>query len=156
MKRLAAGFACLVLLGACASTAPAARPPPVGASVFEIEQGRFQVTYRGPSRASGDEVRDRALLHAAELTLSRGYDWFRIVDRSMGVAPPTTPRFTFGFGSGSYGRRSGFGLGASTSTGGEPSYIASLQILPGRGPRPPGADVYDARSVADNLRARLP
>jgi hypothetical protein len=101
-------------------------------------------------------VRDRALLRAAEATLQRGFDWFEITDRSTDVAPPTGPRFTIGVGSSSFGRRSAVGVGGATSFGGEGTLVSSLEIVPGRGARPPGPDANDARSVADTLRARLP
>jgi len=155
MKRLAASLACLVLLGACATGAGGPGPPPVGASEVEIEQGRYQVIFRGASGTPADEVQDRALMRAAELSLTRGYDWFRVVNRSMSMAPPTSPRVSFGIGTATYGRRSAFGLGASTARGGEGTFVAILEIVGGRGPRPPGADVYGARSVSDTLRARL-
>ena len=46
--------------------------------------------------------------------------------------------------------------GASTGFGGEPTVVVTLEALGGRGPRPADPDVYDARSVSDTLRARLP
>ena len=98
---------------------------------------------------------DRGLLQAADLALMRGYDWFRVVDRSIDLAPPTTPRFSFGFGTSSFGRGGGVGVGGATSVGGEASFIATFEVQFGRTPRPPGADVYNARSVSDTLRRRL-
>jgi hypothetical protein len=147
--------ACLLLLAACGTTGGVA-PPPVGMSQMEIEPGRVRVTYRGPSSMSEAEVRDRALLAAAEAALTRGYDWFRIVDRWADIAPPTTPRFSFGIGTGSYGRSSGVGVGASTSTGGGATFVSSLELVGGRGARPSEPDAYDARSVSDTLRRQLP
>lgn len=155
MRRLALSAACLVLLAAC-ETGPRTAPPPVGVSQMEIEPGRLRVTYRGTSRMSEAEVRDRALLAAAESAIARGYDWFEITDRFSDVAPPTSPRFTFGLGTGSYGRGGGVGLGASTSTGGGGTFVVGLEVRGGRGDRSPGPDVYNARAVAESLRARLP
>lgn len=155
MRRLALYAASLVLLGACETTGRSA-PPPLGVSQMEIEPGRIRVTYRGTSRMSEAEVRDRALLAAAEGTLARGYDWFEITDRFTDIAPPTGPRFTFGLGGGSYGRGGGMGLGASTSTGGRGTLVVSLEVRAGRGERPSGPDAYSARSVSDTLRTRLP
>jgi hypothetical protein len=154
MKRLAISALCLGLLGACETTG-AYRPPPVGYSEQDLEPGRFRATFRGASRVSEAEVRDRALLHAAELTLQRGYDWFRVVDRFNDIAPPTRPRFSIGLGTSSYGRSSAVGVGGSTSFGGEGTYVATLEVLAGRGQSAQTPDVYDARAVASTLGPRL-
>lgn len=155
MKRIALAAACVALLSACETTG-GVRPPPVGASYQDIDAGRLRVTFRGSSRMSNPEVRDRALLRAAELTLERGYDWFTITDRYGELAPPTRPRFTVGLGTASFGRRSAVGVGGSTSFGGEGTFVETLEVSLGRGPRPPGPDAYDARGVADTIRPRLP
>jgi hypothetical protein len=152
MRAIALTAACILLLGACETTEAYA---PVGASDQQLEPGRFRVTYRGTSRMSDPEVRDRALLRAAELTLMGGYDWFTVTDRYGDIAPPTRPRITFGLGTSSFGRSSAVGLGGSTSFGGEGTFVSTLEIVAGRGARPAGPDAYDARSVADTLRPRL-
>lgn len=154
MKQAVLAAACLALLGACA-TGTAGSVPPVGASEQELEPGRFQVTYRGPSRMPEAEVRDRALLRAAELSLARGFDWFTVVERFDDIAPPTRPRFSIGVGSASFGRRSALGVGGSTAFGGEESFVAGLEIVAHRGVRPAGADVYGARAIVDTLRQRI-
>jgi hypothetical protein len=154
MKRVVLVTLAAVLLAAC-ETAGAYRAPPVGLSEQEVEPGRIRVTYRGTSRMSEAEVRDRALLRAAELTLSRGYDWFSIAGRSDDIAPPTGPRISIGIGGASFGRRSALGVGGSTSFGGEGTFVSTLEVVFGRGTRPPGPDAYDARGVADTLRPRL-
>ena len=154
MNRLALSALCLGLLAACETTG--SRPPPVGASVQDLEPGRFRATYRGTSPMSEAEVRDRGLLQAAEMTLARGYDWFRVVDRFNDVAPPTRPRFSFGLGVGSYGRSSGVDVGGSTGFGGEGTYVVTLEVMAGKG-RPPGTpDAYDARAITSTLGPRLP
>src|SRR5205085_7199489 len=110
MNRFALCAAALVVLAGCETTG-AYRPPPVGYSEQELEPGRLRVTYRGTSRMNDAEVRDRALLRAAEATLMRGGDWFTVTERFGDVAPPTGPRFTLGIGSSSFGRRSAVGVG---------------------------------------------
>ena len=156
MRRLALSAVCLTLLTACETMGGGPPLPPVGVSQMEVEPGRIRVTYRGTSRMSEPEVRDRALLAAAEASIARGFDWFRITERWSDLAPPTTPRFTFGLGTGSYGRSSAVGVGGSTSFGGEPTLITTLEVMGGRGARPSTPDAYDARSVADTLRSQLP
>jgi hypothetical protein len=155
MKRLALSLVCMALLGACETTG-AVRPPPVGPTVLDIEPGRARVIFRGVSRATEAEVSDRALLQAADLALMRGYDWFRVNQRVVDIAPPTTPRFTFGIGGASFGRHSAVGVGGSTGVGGEGTYVVSLEVQFGRAPSPPGPEIYDARAVSQTIRARLP
>lgn len=153
MRRLAASALCLMILTACETTGGG---PPVGLSQMEIEPGRVRVTYRGTSSMSEAEVRDRALMAAAEASIARGYDWFRVTERFSELGPPTSPRFSFGLGTGSYGRSSAVGVGASTGFGGEPTVVVTIEALGGRGARPADPDAYDARSVSDTLRAQLP
>jgi hypothetical protein len=141
----------LGLLSACET----AGGPPVGATDVPLEAGRERITFRGVSGASSPEVQDRALLHAANLALGQGYDWFQIVGRSVDLAPPTSPQISFGIGGASFGDHTAVGLGASRSVGGEPTYVASLEVLFGHGPKPPALDAYDARGVVASLGPRL-
>ncbi len=151
MRRLAPALICLTLLAACETTSA----PPVGASVQAVESGRYHVTYRGTSRMSEPEVRDRALVQAAQLTLNNDGDWFSVVSRSGGIAPPTGPQFSFGIGGASFGRHSAVGGDVGTTVGGEGTYVATLEIVVGHGPKPPGADAYDARDVISTVGGRL-
>ena len=141
----------LTLLCGCETTGGA---PPIGGTATAIETGRYHVTFRGVSGASVQEVEDRALLHAANLALGQGYDWFRVISRSGGYAAPTTPQFTVGIGGATFGRGSSFGIGGSRTVGGEPTYVADLDVVFGKGPKP-GLDAYDARGVIDSLGPRL-
>jgi hypothetical protein len=128
--------------------------PPIGASATAIEAGRYHVVFRGVSGASTQEVEDRALLHAANLALGQGYDWLRVTGRTGGYASPTSPRITFGVGGGSFGPGGGVSGGLSRSVGSEPTYVADLEVVFGKGPKP-GLDAYDARSVVETLGPRL-
>lgn len=141
----------LALLSACET----ASAPPIGPSDTRIEAGRYRITFRGVSGASAPEVEDRALLHAADLALRRGYDWFRVIARSGDYAAPTSPQFTFGVGGFGFGEDSAFGVGGSQTVGGQPTYVASLEVIFGKGPKPPEADAYDAHSVLSSLGPRL-
>ena len=140
----------LVLLAACETTGG----PPVGATDTPIEAGRYRITFRGVSGATGAEIEDRALLHAANLALGQGYDWFQVTRRAGGYAGPTSPQFSIGLGGTTFGRGSAFSLGGSRSFGGEPSYVADMEVVFGKGPKP-SFDVYDARSVVASLGPRL-
>ena len=159
MKKLIVPVACALALTACATPThygPAGSPRAVGYAEQPIEPGRFRVTFRGGSGAGPQQVSDYALLRAAELTLANGADWFQVASRSTDVGPPAGPSFSIGIGGGSFGRHSGVGGGVETGGGGEATYIATLEIVIGRGPKPDTPDSYDARAVAGSLRARLP
>jgi len=146
-----ASLALVATLAACETTSG----PPVGPSVQAVESGRYHLTYRGTSRMSEAEVRDRALLLAAQTTLRSGYDWFQVTGRSSTIAAPTGPQFSLGIGGASFGRHSAVGGGVGTTLGGEGTYVAGLEVLMGKGAKPAGSDAYDARDVDATLGRRL-
>jgi hypothetical protein len=160
MKRLIPALAALSL-AACATAPtvyqPAPKPNAVGYSDYRIEPGRYRITFRGGPGAGPQRVMDLALVRAADLALANGYEWFRVTDRFVEGLPDRGPRIGLGMGGGDYGRRSGVGvgLGTSFSLGGGPASSATLEVLMGKGARPPGADVYDARALRENLGARV-
>ena len=151
MRRLVFAVSALALLTACETTSG----PPLGPSVQAVETGRFHITYRGTSRMGEPEVRDRALLQAAQTALRSGYDWFQVTGRTSSIAAPTGPQFSFGIGGASFGRHSAVGGDVGTTVGGEGTYVTSLEVLLGKGAKPAGADTYDARDVDATLGRRL-
>ncbi len=158
MKQLTAPLiAATLALSACATAPtlyqPAAGPQAVGYSEYRIEPGRYRITFRGGPGAPIAQVNDYALLRAAELALADGYDWFRITERGVQAGPDRSPRMSIGVGGGDYGWRSGasVGVGTSFNLGGGPSAVASIEVLMGKGPRPPDGDVYDARGVRQSI-----
>jgi hypothetical protein len=158
-KLLLAGLGCALALSACATPTrygPAMSGRGVGYSELPLEPGRFRITFRGGSGGGPQLVQDLALLRAAELTLANGGTWFQVANRSTDVGPPSGPAFSFGIGGASFGRHSALGLGTSTAVGGDATYVADLEIVVGRGPKPDTPETYDARAVSDSLRARLP
>ncbi|HEY0962092.1 MAG TPA: hypothetical protein VGE69_07020 [Pseudomonadales bacterium] len=46
-----------------------------------LTDDRYRVTFIGEPNATADQVKDLALLRAAELTLANDYDWFRVVNQ---------------------------------------------------------------------------
>lgn len=148
-------------LTACASSptlyAPAQGPNTAGYSEYRLEPDRFRVTFRGGPGAPANQVADYALLRAAELTVSQGYDWFRVSDRYVSQAGSGSgPRLSLGTGGGSFGGHSavGVGIGTSFNLGGGPALAQTLEVVLGRGPRPAGGDIYDARDVQRTLGPR--
>ncbi|MCC7268783.1 MAG: hypothetical protein IT546_15795 [Caulobacteraceae bacterium] len=161
MKQLLTAVACSLALAACATAptvyAPATGPTASGFTEYRIEPGRYRVTYRGGAGAPPAQVADYALLRAAELALSDGYDWFRVADRWMEGSPDRGPQISVGGGSASFGRRSsiGVGLGTSFSLGGGPRLAQTIEVVMGRGALPRDADAYDAREIQREVGGRL-
>jgi hypothetical protein len=156
----AASFAALALV-ACATTptyyAPAAGQAAVGYSEYRIEPGRYRVTFRGGPGARPELVADYTLLRAADLAIADGYDWFRVAGRYGSTSGyDRGPRMSVGAGGADYGYGSSFGLGVGTSfnLGPGPAYVETVEVVMGRGPRPEGADVYDARAVRQTIGQR--
>ena len=165
MKRLFLPALAALSVAACATAPtlyqPAVGPQAVGFSEFRLEPGRYRITFRGGPGAPIEQVTDFALLRAADLALADGYDWFRISDRFVEGRPDQGPRVGIGLGGGSssYGWRGGgssvgVGLGTSFNLGGGPSLSTSVEVMMGRGPQPPGMDIYDAREVRRAIGAR--
>lgn len=159
MKLLLAALATLSL-AACA-TAPtlyqaAAGAQAVGYSEYRIEPGRYRITFRGGPGAPGQQVSDYALLRAADLALADGYAWFRVADRRMEDRPDNSPRLSVGLGSASYGRHSAVGVGVDQgfSLGGGPALETTIEVVMGKGERPHGADIYDARALRESIGPR--
>ena len=141
-------------LAACAATGPAAYGPAekgrFGYADTRIETGRYRITYDGSAGMSPDLVEQLALRRAAELTLSDGFDWFRIVNREIIGDERGGVSVGGGVGSGSFGRRSsvGVGVGGNFGTvGAQRYYTARLEILMGKDTTPEDPAIYDARDI---------
>jgi hypothetical protein len=157
MKRLLLPALAALSLAACSTPTvyqAATGPNAMGYSEYRIEPGRYRVFFRGGSGASPEQVTDFALVRAADLALSQGYDWFRVGDRNVqAVGGGYGPQIGLGVGGASFGRNTATSVGVGTgfNLGGGPELRASMEVLMGRGPLPPGLDVYDARAVRGSL-----
>lgn len=142
-------------LAACATAAPygaATKPGGAGYSEMRIENDRYRVSYRGAANA--EEANNRALYRAAELAVQQGYDWFIVDQRLVEPGQRNGPSFSVGVGGGSYGHRSGVGVGTSVGIpiGGGAKADASLEARFGKGTKPADANAYDARQILQSLR----
>lgn len=152
-------------LAACASLAPyGPQPGPGGQGYAEqrIESDRYRVTYNGVG-APGP-VADLALLHAADLTLEQGYDWFEVTQRYIDGRPDSAggvrPSVSVGYGSSS-GRYGGYrysgsstGIGVGLNFSGPSPTSTVLEVRLGRGAVPDRGEAYDAREVRGALSGR--
>ncbi|MBB5519872.1 CC0125/CC1285 family lipoprotein [Amphiplicatus metriothermophilus] len=160
--RLLGAAGAAVLLAACATAVGTAYQPVdtkgYGYSETRIERDRYRVVFAGDGATPPEAVEDFALLRAAELALQNGYDWFRVVGRSLDYAEKGGVGVGAGFGTGSYGRRSGVsvGVGGDLGTiGARKFYTARLEVIFGEGEPPEDEEVYDALEVTQTVRARI-
>jgi hypothetical protein len=149
-------FLALLGLGACASTPtvyqPAARPGAVGYAETAIERDRWRVSFHGGGGASVQRVGDLAMQRAADLTLAKGYDWFRVTERQVEGGPRGVhPSLSLGLGGADFGNgRTAMGAAGGVGldfTGLGQGVTVTLEILMGHGEAPREADAYDARQV---------
>ena len=155
---LALVFSAALVLFACAtppSYGPATSARSIGYSDSAIETDRYRVTYRGGDQAT---AHDFALLRAADLTLAKGHDWFRVTNASIkeeGDSSGTS--ISVGGSTGSYRGRSstGVGVGIGFPLGTSRVSEQTLEILMSSGPRPDGSNVYDAKSVSESIGAKI-
>ena len=157
MKHLVIAAICLISLAACATPVtygPAASSRGSGFSEQKIEHDRIRVTFRGAGPDS--QINDYALLRAADLAVSEGYDWFRVTERVTRQNGYSGSSLSVGVGGMSFGRHSATAVGVGTGVplSGGPALVTSLEVLMGKGPKPGDGDVYDARGVQRSLRAR--
>ena len=152
MKRFLA-LALPFALAACATAAP---PPPPFAET-RISEDRFRVTFQG----AADPVRagDHALMRAADIAVSQGFEWFVVENRyteTFGGGRGNGPFISLGGSSFDFGRRSGSSIGAgigfSLGDLARPRVASTLEIRMGRGPKP--LEAYDARDVLRTLGGR--
>ncbi len=147
-----------VMLAACAAVGPADYGP-AGASSFgysstKIEANRYRIVYRGSGGMPPEMVEDYALRRAAELSLANNFDWFRIVSRDIVGEERGGVSIGAGFGTGSYGRRSGgsVGVGGNVGNVGAQDYFTvRMEVLMGEGEAPDDDGAYDALSVIDRF-----
>jgi len=166
MSRTLIAILAAAALAACATTpppyAPAASGQAAGYSEMQIESNRYHVTYRAPGGADVGLLEDYALLRAAELTLQNGREWFwvdrRVVDQASNY--DSGPRIGIGVGGGRWSGGGGgsVGVGINLPIGGGQrgtrGTSTTLEVRFGEGPKPDEPNAYDARAVAQNLRAR--
>lgn len=152
----------LLLLAACATQpvySPAQHPDEPGYWETRLTENRYRVSFVGQSGTSSDQVKNYALLRAAELTMGAGYDWFQVVDReTQERSRSNEPRVSIGVGTGCYP----FGcrvIGSRWYTGAsvhswpyQDRHRTSIEILMGKGKPEDPNSVYSAEELSRHLR----
>nr|WP_321359822.1 hypothetical protein [uncultured Hyphomonas sp.] len=182
---LPVAIAALALLGACATATPyqaAISASSSGYSDQQIENNRFRVQFSGNSLTDRKTVETYLLYRAAELTKLNGYDNFRVVHRDTdaesrmvpiggGAYSPFYDNFYldyYYFGSPAYFYRRPFGPDPFWPRWGyydpywgpaqyreSTRYMASAEILMGKGQKPDDAAYFDADQVLMNLSGSI-
>ena len=151
-----------LFLVACASRpiySPAPKSGSVGYYDSKLTEDRYRITFIGYPSTTGDEVQNYVLLRAAELTLQNGFDWFKVINRTLTEKTSNNePTFSIGLSSGcnpfgcrSIGTRWYTGLRADSQNYSD-RYKANIEILMGKGKPEDPSTVYDAKELEKNLR----
>ena len=93
MKKLLL-FISIASLVACGSSRDYVGGEGAGLGTFtesRLTEDRYRVTFIGEPTASADQVKDLALLRAAEITLANDYDWFRVMSTDTTETASVTP-----------------------------------------------------------------
>lgn len=163
MKKLITVIA-IGTLAACASNGAkyemASDDSDYGYYESKITDNRYRVSYNGKTSATRDEVKDMALLRAAELTLLNDHDWFRVMDRDTEQSSRDgNARVTTGLGAGRDVYRSCGLLGCTTTVSpayagieitsrpGRDMYTTSIEIAMGDGEVDDETSVYNASEL---------
>lgn len=164
------------LLVGCATETPykpAEERGDYGYTETELGDNRYRITFTGNSSTPSETVQDYALLRAAELTLTKGYDWFEAANRNSDKSVRSTTTDT-GFGAGVSRSQTAYrncdllgncdtvvtsgtfatGPGVATTTN-RTSYQYSIEVVMRKNPMEDSAGSYDAQRLANALRARL-
>ena len=166
-------MATLCTLGACASSpryVAADSASDYGYYARKISENRYRVNYNGSRRTHLQDTRDFALLRAAEITLSEGYEWFQVVDRETATTETREPRAGIGFGyerawytnrdcsllaCSQHTRPVTYARWTADSRRPETRHSHSLEIVMGKGKMPEDGHYYDAKEVTKAIYAAI-
>lgn len=177
---LAAMATALVLLGACATPTPYQQATESGQGYSEqkIEANRFMVEFSGNSLTDRKTVETYLLYRAAELTRLNGYDYFEVVRREtdadsklVGKGFPTySPYYDhFFIDYAYYGPHAAYFYdpfrprsrfydpfwGGPQEYREVTKYVASAEIILGKGEKPDDAAYFNAEEVMLNLASAI-
>lgn len=168
-KSMIAASLAAVMIAACSSTPAyheARYAGSEGYSEAQLDANSYRVEYRLKDDDIG-RTQDLALLRAAELTLYEGYDGFEVVSRSSDVTSEEKPTARF-YSRGDYRVTRDCGLltcrtsvrdtytpGSVGTFRTEEETVVAIEIVMHEEVPANSVAVYDARSVKENIEARL-
>ena len=159
---------CLCLFG-CTSVPPtqyqaALENGAQGYSHIQLSDNQYRVVFKGNKSTTENDVKNFALLHAAELTTAQGYNWFTVVESDTDIETKDLTRVGPSTMKPIQGETTCGLLGCATPSspnyaGGEvttkqvkESIMSSLLITMGKGDPKTPLEVFDAVQLAKNLR----
>ncbi len=161
----------ILLLNSCASSeveyAPASEPEAAGYTEQQIADNRYRVVFTGNDRSTMETVQNYALLRAAELTIQKDYDYFRVAERNTITIPDSGPSTSVVMSTGTRSQTDCGLLGCETSYApdfasteihnvpDDSRYSSNLEIVMSNNSDGASDDRYDAREVIDNIRASI-
>lgn len=167
MKKLLL-FISIASLCACGSSRDYVGGEGIGLGSYtesRLTDDRYRVTFIGEPNATADQVKDLALLRAAEITLANDYDWFRVMSTDTTESASVTPA-TVTTGPVQQVTRDCGPLGCTTTvtpayTGTEvvtvrqdDRYTTSIEFVMGDGNLRDPTVAYDADELFDSLTRR--
>lgn len=174
MTKLKLALASCIALGtlaACTTATPygPATPYQYGFSETQIETNRYSVSFAGNSLTDLKTVETYLLYRSAELTRSRGYDYFIVVDRKVDEETdlhgssmdrfgyPYNPAFAYHYYHPRHGWAYPYDPFFNDVTLREVTkYEAIAEIVMGKGPKPAGdVKAYDAGDVLMRLAPQI-
>lgn len=172
---LALGISSVFLLTACATPTaykPADKRGQPGFTETQLTDDRYRIVFTGNSRTDAETVQDYALLRAAELTLERNQEWFRLANREQDKDVRTTTSVGTGIQHGGQtavfqrcgllscetfvSSRPGFSSGGGiATTRSATTYTSQLEIVMGSGDAPNDLETYNAEQLSRALRRMM-
>ncbi|MCC2607021.1 CC0125/CC1285 family lipoprotein [Planctobacterium marinum] len=162
----------ILLLASCASMQPtpytmAPEKGDFGYTHTKLTDTKYRITFRGNRVTDKETIRDYTLLHAADLTLEQGYDWFYIDNQDMETNKKRVQTGTnVGATTTATSTRCGL-LGCTTVH--HPHYTGAIieseeitkdhvnvmTVSMGKGEPTDPNRVYDAKALAKNIRSTI-
>lgn len=162
----------VLALASCASMQPtpftmASEKGDFGYTHTKLTDNKYRVTFRGNRATDKEKILDYTLLHAANLTLEQGYDWFYVDNQDMETNKKRVQTGTnIGATSTATSTRCGL-LGCTTVH--HPYYTGAIieseevtkdhksvmTVSMGKGEPADPNRVYDAKALAQNIRASI-
>lgn len=127
----------------------------IGFEETRIENDRWRVTFTGGPQSDRGDVDGHAMRRAAELALTHGYDWFRVVNRRYEQEGENDSPLDVGGTAGAMwnsrgGSATRLSINVSVSPENERRTTVVMEIIAGSGPVPDNA--HDAMAIADYVR----